>query len=419
MRPDFGAQDLALVVDVLVTWIGAATLGRYTLALGRHPAPSTLESRARVLMATFAALALLRGFSWLRPASTLLAFATFLPIAMLPIAMALFVEGLMRRHAPRWTKSLAAVATLAGLAADSVRLFDSSEQAVARIDSVFLVAQVVTIPALALLLVHADRASLSRSENALIRLCGIVALLAVPLALTDFRFELGWPIVRMGTLGPLLLCYTLLRRPDENVRARLWFRDVGQLLARALLISVFVAIALQTTNGLVLVPLAVLTVALLLAMAVWERLHEVESRTGALPLLRWLSHQLPSSREEFAAQLRHLPLTADALVLDGAALTQYDHQAIARVFAPAKVVYSLARLRALREGQGAGARGADDLTDLLERRGATHVALLSAEPLALLAITVPDLASRDVALALAAIVRRWPRLVIDAHARGE
>ncbi|HET7189642.1 MAG TPA: hypothetical protein VFI52_15930, partial [Gemmatimonadaceae bacterium] len=73
-------------------------------------------------------------------------------------------------------------------------------------------------------------------------------------------------------------------------------------------------------------------------------------------------------------------------------------------------VHSLARLReerTVRSGSRVlAARGADQLTDLLERTEMTHVALLSNRPLRVLLANVPELpGAADAELALGAVVR--------------
>ena len=415
MQPDAGRQ-LAFVVDVLVTWTGAVALGRTALVFGRSDARSTLEKRARGLLVMLALALLIRGFSWLAPGSVVLAFTAFVPIALLPLAMTLFVEGLLRRHAPLWMKWLAALATASALLANCTRLIVSSPRAAFVIGLTMLAALVITMAALGFVLASADRHGLSRSELALIRICGGVAMLGVALAVTDFRFDLGWPAVRMGTLGALLFCYSLLRRPEENTRLRGWILDLSRPVGRALLATAALAVALQTLRLETLLPLAILAVALVFAFAIVDRLRGIEGKTAFLDLLEWLAREPVSSREAFAAELKTLPLTADAAVVDEAALASYDHDAIARAFPPTSVVLSLARLRALREDAPHVARGADDLTDLLESRGATHVGLLSVSPTTLLLVTVPDLGGRDVELALAAVTRRWPQIAPTANA---
>ena len=411
------AESLALVVDVLVTWIGAVALARYTWVLDGTVARSPLERRARFLLGAMAMLLFVRGFSWLVPESRVLALLTFLPVSLLPVAMTVFAEGLVRRHAPRWIKWLAAASTVVAFIANLLRLVTHDPRDFSMIGFVVLGGLVVTLAALGVMLARTDRASLSRSENALIRVCAVVAVIALPLAVTDFRFDLGAPVVRMGTLGALTFCYSLLRRPQENTVTR-WLADVGRLVARALLITGLIAVALRTFEGDVLVPFAVLAAALVLAFSVWDRLRRVESRGGENDLLAWLAREPPATAAHYAAELRTLPLTADAVVVEGEALARYDAANVARAFLPGSVVTSLSRLRMLRESDSPRARGADELADLLERHAATHVGLLSARPLRLLLVTSPELGGDpDVDLVLSTVVRRWPRADADSSAR--
>ncbi|MEP6989886.1 MAG: hypothetical protein ABJA80_03075 [bacterium] len=408
---DASGGDVAFAVDVLVTWVGAAALARFVIVLGRHRHGTPLEPRARFLFGTVAALLFLRGFSWLWPESTALAFLTFVPVSLLPIPMTVLAEGLLRRHVPRWMKVLATTVAAMALLANLTRFVFHGEAAVVRVGMVTLGALVVTLVALGVVLLQRDRASLSRSENALVRVSVIATAIALPLVATDFRFDLGWPMVRLGTLGTLLLCFTLLRQPQENVLVSRWLADVGRLVVRAVFFGGLVAIALQSTAPSTLVPILVLGVAIVLAFAVLDRLSDVERTTLHTQLLRWLAREQPATWQQFARELRALPLTADADVLDEPRLQAYDRASVIEAFPSHTVVQSLANLRALRESTRQLARGADELSDLLERTGATHVGLLSANPLRLLVATVPDLSGlRDVELSLAAVVRRGQRV---------
>ena len=98
-------------VDVLVTWVGAVTLIRYRYALGRRRERSALEKRTGFLISALALLLLLRGFAWLGDDDRLLGAVMLLPANTLPLAMTLFVEGLLRRHVARWIKWLAVALT--------------------------------------------------------------------------------------------------------------------------------------------------------------------------------------------------------------------------------------------------------------------------------------------------------------------
>jgi hypothetical protein len=411
MPADGLPRDVALVVDILVTWVGAAALSRYAWALSVHSARGLLESRARLLIGMLAAMLFIRGFAWLAPNHRWLDFLVFLPVSLLPIAMTLFAEALLRRHAPLWIKTVATSLCAAAFVANCARLGTHTADGFSGIDAVLLGAVLITMLALAWLFVRRDRASLSASENALVRVCALLAAVGLPLVVTDFRTTIGMPPVRLGTLGALLLCYSLVRTPEDSTRLRDWFRDIARLLVKAVVACVLLVLALGTANATFILPLSVLAVALLLAFSILDRLRDATVSTTRNDLLRWLGQATPHSASAFAAELAALPLTSDAILLEGADLAPYDSDGLVKTFSR-RVVYSLAELRRMRDADANGARAADELTDMLERRGATHVALVSRSPARLLVVTLPELGyADDTALALTAVARRAERAV--------
>jgi hypothetical protein len=409
MPTDGAPRDVALIVDVLVTWVGAAALARYLWMLGTRPVRSLLESRARLLVGVLAALLFVRGFAWLLPNHRWLDWLVFVPVSLLPIAMTLFAEALLRRHAPLWLKTLATGLSAAAFVANCARFGIQQRDRPSAIDAVILGAVLVTLLALAWLFLRRDRASLSASENSLVRVCAVLAAVGLPLSVTDFRTAFGAPPVRLGTLGALLLCYSLLRAPDEGTQLRGWLRDLGRLVVKAVIACAFVVLALGTANAAFVLPLSALAVALLLGFSILDRLRDATASTTRNDLLRWLGRATPESDSEFVAELAALPLTADATVVEGAELAAYDKDGLVKAFSK-RVVYSLAELRRVRDTDANDARGADELTDLLERRGATHVALISRSPARLLVATLPELGYADeTVLALTAVARRAER----------
>ena len=395
-------------VDVLVTWVGAVTLLRYRYALGRRRERSALEKRTGFLISALALLLLLRGFAWLSDDDRLLGAIMLLPANTLPLAMTLFVEGLLRRHVARWIKWLAVALTIA--AATTTIVVRSFSGTSPWPNYVLLASLLVMMGVLGLTLARRDRASLSRSENGLVRACLLVTLLALPLAATDFHFDVGWPVPRLGTIGTLLFCYTLLRRPEEHAHLAWWARDIGRLLLRAAIVCLMLLVALRTAPSNLMAPLLALATTLVLAGAILNRLSESRGSRSEAALLRWLSRPPASSLHGFVRELHHLPLTADALVIEERDLAMYDHEALCAALATGKPVHSLARLREERtvrsESRALASRGADQLTDLLERTEMSHVALLSSRPLRLLLANVPELpGAADAELALGAVVR--------------
>jgi hypothetical protein len=270
--------------------------------------------------------------------------------------------------------------------------------------------------ALTSILALRDRSSLSRAENSLIRACLLLGLVSLPLVATDFRFE-PWSPVRVGTLAPLLLCYTLLRRQQENERMR-WGRDVARLVMRAALACAVVVIVLPSPGARVLVPVFALAVTLVVGFAVLDRLRAAETTTRETQLLTWLAREPAHSLRQFARELRHLPLTAEALLLSENDLAPYDGSSLLRALGGRYPVQSLGRLRARDAGDppipdAREARGVDELIDLLERNGMTHVGLLEASPLRLLLVHVPELpGAREAERALAAVLRRGQHAIM-------
>jgi hypothetical protein len=402
------ARTPAESVDVLVTWVGAITLLRFRFALRRRRERSTLERRTELLVTLLAMLFLLRGFAWINPGVRWLGALMLLPATLLPLGMTLFVEGLLRRHVARWIKWLAVIATaVATIGAIGLRLLSDTDP---RPNYILLSALLLTMSVLGVVVERRDRASLSRGENGLIRAVMLVTLLTLPLVATDFHVDLGWPTPRLGTIGTLLFCYTLLRRPQEHAHVLWWARDVGRLLLRAAVVCLLLLIALRTAPSELFAPLFALATALVLALAIGERLPQANASRTEVALLRWLARPPARSLQAFVRELHHLPLTADALVIEEQDLGMYDHAALCAALGTGRPVHSLARLREERavstEHRALAARGADQLTDLLERAEMTHVALLSSQPLRLLVANLPELpGTADAELALGAVVR--------------
>jgi hypothetical protein len=414
LLPPQAARDVADATDLLMTWVAGAAVLRYGVALRRRREKSLLERRTRVIVVVFGVLLLGRGVAWVLPPWPWLLALSFAPASLLPVAMTLFAEGLLRRHAPRWIKIAAVAATMLSLAGNVARAVTGSARWGTWVAWFTASAIVGTLVVIGALLARRDRASLSRAENALIRGCGLVAIVGVPLAVTDFRFDIGPLPVRLGSIAVLLFCYTLLRRPRENATALRWWRDVLRLVGRALLVAGLLLLALPGVRAPLMVPVAALAVTFVLALAVWDRIRQIETGGSEVELLRWLARTPATSLPQFARELRHLSLTADATVLEERDLGAYDREALVRAFAgPHGLVQSLTALRGARGasdptgGAAVDAFGADALTDLLERNGATHVGLLTREPLRLLVANVPEIpGAADAELALAAVIRR-------------
>ncbi len=403
----------AVAVDVLVTWIGALGAAGYLLHIVRNPSRSPLERRAVLLLGVLTVLLLVRGFSWLE-ADVRLDRLTFAAATLLPLAMALFVEGLLRRHLPRPAKLLAAGSSALFFA---VNLGPAPARELL-LHRVFPGVLLVMMALLGYFLLARRRDTLSPAENRLVSGCLLAVLAGLPMAASDFRMELGFPSQRWGAVGVLLFVYTLvhLARLPEHMGWRL--RELGWLALQALLLSGMVALLSPR-------PLEVwghalpLASAVVLLFAIGERLRNAGAVEGQERLLRWLANAPTGSREELVAWLRRYPLTEQHLLLGPEELRAYAAASLAALFVASRTC-SGAQFRQIgpdapRQAQEA----AEQMADILERHEMTHACLLGTDPLHLLLVNLPEISgNRDAELELEVIQRQASLVLLGRPARA-
>ncbi len=402
----------AVAIDVLVTWTGALGAASYLLHIVRNPSRSPLERRAVVLLGVLAVLLFVRGFSWLGDGDERLTRLTFAAATLLPLAMALFVEGLLRRHLPRPAKLLAAGGSAlffaANLAADRMRAVAFSRA--------FPALLLATMALLGFFLLSRRRETLSPAENRLVSGCLLAVAFGLPLAASDFRLNLGFPSQRWGAVGVLLFVYTLAHL--ARLPARAVARDLGWLAVQALLLAGMGALLSPGSPSAwarTLPPAA----AVVLLFAIWERLRNAGALRVQEGLLRWLAHAPTGSLEALAGWLRGYPLTEQHLLLGPAELGAYRAESLAGLFGETRTC-SGAHFRQLppdapREMHEA----AEQMADILERYEMTHASLLSTDPVRLLLVNLPEISgNRDAELEMAVIQRQASLALMGAAARA-
>jgi hypothetical protein len=402
----------AVAIDVLVTWIGALGAASYLLHIVRNPSRSPLERRAVLLLGVLTVLLLVRGFSWMGP-DLRLTRLTFAAATLLPLAMALFVEGLLRRHLPRPAKLLAA---------GSSAVFFVMNLAPARwreavLPHGFPAVLLATMALLGTFLLARRRDTLSPAENRLVSGCLLAILAGLPMAASDFRLELGFPPQRWGAVGVLLFVYTLvhLARLPEHAGWRL--RELGWLALQALLLSgmgAFLSPRPLEVWGHAL-PLAS---ALVLLFAIGERLRNAGTVQRQERLLRWLANAPTGSRDALAGWLRRYPLTEQHLLLGPEELRAYRADSLAALFGTSRTC-SGAQFRQMGpDAPRAAQDAAEQMADILERYEMTHACLLSTDPLHLLLVNLPEMGgNRDAELELE-VIQRQASLALPAPARA-
>ena len=399
------ATDVAVRSDVVVTWVGAFGALLFLRAAGRAPSRSALHARARFLLAVLAGVLFLRGFAWIFPDTDWLGVLFFVPASLLPLAMTVFAEGLLRRHLTPGVKRWAAAATGVAFVANLVTGLAGDPRWRVTFTILFLALLLLTMITLGIALLGRDRATLSRSENALVRDAIVLAVVAVVLVATDFREDIGIIPVRAGTIAVLLLAFVLLSRPsaDSERGALVW---ATRLMIWGIAGAALVTFVLGTTSVESIVATVVVSVALVLLVGIANRAREVAHGADIDWLLRWLARPAPASVAAWERAIRELPITADAIIVNEHDLRAYHLDALRRIAEHAGPVIPRLALAAPETAAAPGdALAADELADLLERNEASHIGVLSVRPLRLILVTLPEVpGARGAELALASIV---------------
>jgi hypothetical protein len=401
----------SVALDVAISWTGAAGCLLYLWTLYRHGRQGVAAQR--LLLALLAALLLVRGFDWMS-GSPALGRLTFALASGLPLAITLFVERVLRRHAPLWVKWLVLGIILIVPAAG---VFSGRSQFGALL-TVFATCFAFVVLLNGGLLLTRDRATLSTGENHLATTLVLLAFLSAPLVITDFRTMLGFPAVRLGAIAALLFTYSMSGAALRSASAGVWAGRYLLLLGCALVLAGLFAVALQAhslelwwTTTLGATPLAYAWI-LLTMVAVNAHALSTESDTSAF--LRWLTEVSLASPEALFTALGGAPDSKTHLLLRQADLADYDVQALAAFSDAQLAVASLARVRQLSGRDGPTREGSEQWLDLLERTQMTHGFVARRVPPAVFLVNLPAAAS-SVAAEMRLKVMRHLSQQLDLH----
>ena len=322
--------------------------------------------------------------------------------ALVPLAVLVLTEGLLRRHAPGWIKTIVAMgASVMGISAlwygdgiDPPRLL------------LMLGLQVFGLAASGGLILWRDRSALSPAENRMVERLGLSLVLLVPLATSDFLVDMvGLPIM-VSPLGVLFLCWLAigLGRPDTGHMAPL----AG---FAALVVGAGVATWAVTRIGALDRDAAILAGAVILAAVlvpiIWIEARALLGDDRRMGLLRHLAGGAEDA-EGFIRGLRGHPAVQGAAILTKAELADLDEDALSGLFTAHPVLRRahLARL---------GGAQADHAEHLFSTYEATHILWLSAEPVRLLALSIPALSATETTELELRAVQRMAALLGPGH----
>lgn len=398
-------MSAALIAD---TFISLAAFGGLAVLIGAirsFDAGSPLTRRFLFGLRVLAALMVSRVLAWWTGLFIFEA-ATIISAGLVPLATVLLAEGLLRRHAPKVTKWIAA----GGAAAFAVLAFLPAAVDPWRLVLLFLY-QLVTFALAGHMAVTRDRTSLSKAENQAVDRIALSLLLILPLLVTDFRSAYVDLPVRLGGVAILFLCWLLISLGQRAVSHRDTVVSFAVLLAAALL----GALAIGLENGFDAAALvrtaSVVTSAALLGV-IWKDSISLRTEQRRQSLIRHLAEDRIDDTLGFLKELQNHPLVEGALLLGEKELADLDLAGIKALFAAQPL------LRATEAG-GLAQSDAEQLAWLLEKYEATHLMLVSARPFRLIALNMPSVSATPGAETELKVAQRMAFLISERNARDD
>ena len=387
----------SVVADSVVNLCGAIGLAVAAVMLHRRDPRGPQTARLVALLALVASLFLLRGIAWWTDNSTLDRIS-LIPAALIPLGALIVTEGLLRRHAHRRLKVAALVGggvlALAG-ALGPVEL----ENVHTAMLSAF---QLAGFAVCAVLLIGRGRADLLAWENRAIDRVAFGAVLVIPFIITDFRVLAPDMPVRLGALGALLAVTAILiaGANDETQRQGVLL-TVLRIVGAALLGAAAAALSADVDAAQLMRHCAVAVAGVLAIGLMGDALRAVlEARQPGV--LDSIGASAATTRNALIVELARQPIFESARRYREADLAAYD---------PPLLRDFLAARRVLRRADAPWGLAATDpaverMVALMTARHATHVIVLSHDPVDLIVLAVSVISADPATETALALVRR-------------
>ena len=319
--------------------------------------------------------------------------------AVIPLAVLILTEGLLRRHAPPLIKAVIGGGAVL-FALSSVWYSDNIDPA--RLFAL-LAFQLLGFLLSGWLIATRDRAALSSGENAMVVRLGLSLILFIPLAAGDFLLlYVGLPI-QFSALGVLILCWLAigLGRAHQGHRATLV--NLGVMIGAAVIVgSMIGSFAELGRDGYLLTIALIMTTLFVVAILNDARALRLEERS--LGLLRQLADAPMDDPMAFLRSLQDNPQIEGAVLVSEDSLKGLEDNVLDTIFATAPV------LRRTDPPQ-LGPVAADHIAYLFERYSATHVMLAVPCPRVLVALSLPSLSASPSAELELQVVQRMAALM--------
>lgn len=386
-----------LIADSIVNLCGAIGLAVAMLTLYRCDRKSPLTRRLLIALGIIAILFLVRGVAWWS-GSGVLDNLSMIPAALIPFGALLVTEGILRRHAPRAAKI---VIVAGGIALGLAGAF-GPERFATPYAVLLVLFQLAGFAICAWLLASRDRATLMVFENRSIGRLAVGAVLVIPFIVTDFRVLMPDIPVRLGALGALLVVTAILiaERGAETQRQTLLMTLLR--LSGSALLGIAAAFVAPDAGAAQMMRFGAIAIAGVLTIALAVDALRAYFDAQVPGVLNSVAASPATTRDALIAELARHPIFESARRYREAELLAYD---------PPLLRQFLSNVRVLRRPEAPWGRDLSDpaverAMSLLAANHATHLIVLSHDPIDLIALAVPVISADPATETALALVRR-------------
>lgn len=394
-----------MIADSIVNLCGAIGVVVAMVTLHRRDPRSPLTRRLLVALGVVALLFLVRGAAWWS-GSVVLDDLSSIPAALIPFGALIVTEGILRRHAPRPVKIAIVIGgVLLGLGGAL-----GLERFAAPYAVLLALFQLAGFAICAWLLATRDRTTLMASENRSIGRLAVGAIIVIPFIVTDYRVLMPDIPVRLGALGALLVVTAvLIAGGGTETRRQALLMTALRLISSALLgaAAAFVAPDVDAAQIMRFCAIAIAGVLSIGLMVDALRAHFESQVPGVLNSVAVSPAQ---TRDALIAELARHPIFESARRYRESELGAYD---------PPLLRGFLSSVRVLRRPEAPWGLTSTDpaverVVSLLAASSATHLIVLSHDPIDLIVLAVPVISADPATETALALVRRLLALTPEA-----
>jgi hypothetical protein len=392
-----------VIADSIVNLCGAIGLCVAMVALYRRDPKSPLTRRLLFMLGVAATLFLVRGVAWWS-GSAWLDRLSLIPAALVPLGALIVTEGMLRRHAPRAVKRSAVFGATLLMLGGALGLGNFATYYIAL--SLF---QLAVFAACAWLLASRDRGTLLASENRSIGRLAVGALLMIPFVITDFQVLAPDMPVRLGALGALLVVTAVLIATGSTETRRQGILMTTLRLGSAALLGAAAACVSGDVGPAQIMRFCAIAIAGVLTIGLMTDTLRAFFEQQVPGVLDSVAASAATTRDQLISELARHPIFDSARRFREAELAAYD---------PPRLRDFLATRRVLRRpeapwGLTAADPAVERIMSLMAANSATHVMILSHDPVDLIVLAVPVISADPATETALALLRRLLALTPD------